>query len=496
MVLLLVLLFIGQGASGADSLYWYNNGARIWAPVDTTVVLVKWSPYQGDFVNTGYLSSYSNFARDSIQYNKLNGFHLHPLTGVYSYNDVINMLAADPNVVKISPVMRSPGGRPIFVGDQVVCMLNDITDRPIVDSVCGVYGLRVVEESQYRPGLLLLEVGKACQLPTIDAANLLWELPETKWCEPNFASDIELLGYRVEDEYFWSDQWNVKSAIGYKSTSNYGVWEITRGNPVVTIAVLDQGMEWQEDFDTSLWDDGNDFVGNDRDPAPQTPEDPIHPEAHGMHVLGLIAAMHNNPVEEEEPGQSAGSCFSTSAGIAPGCYIEPLRILDGIGTQIDDWKVSSAFYLSANVGSQVINCSWGYLNDYYYPDVVREAVAYVVTAARGGKGCIVVAATGNGGADAKYPSKQDSVITVGAINSSNRRYAWSNFGESLDLLSAAGPIPKFPCPEADSNRIFSVDRMGLDGDNPKVCGECDPNQDLDYACSFGGTSSAAPSSRV
>jgi subtilisin family serine protease len=321
----------------------------------------------------------------------------------------------------------------------------------------------------------------------------LHDLPSTQWAQPDWTGNGVELGYAVSDEYFHSTQWNIKKTIDYKSAINYGAWELTRGSSSIRVAVLDRGMEAHEDFDTSKWDGGVDYtpaVGIDFDPSPTTPEPVNIIDAHGMAVLGIIAAAHNNPVIVSD--EFGGTSASSTTGMAPMSRIIPVRIIDSLGSLVHTSKVANAINYAVVAGADVINCSWGYY--LAIPMSVDTAIRNAVINGRGGKGCIVVAASGNNLGDLAYPASSDLVISVGAVRKSDFHQVYSTGGYQLDLVAPSGngcSLNGETCQDT-AQSFYTTDRMNAIGWNTKGFGNCFPSQDRDYVCHVGGTSFSAP----
>ncbi len=473
-----------------DSVFFYNNEARVYFHVDTTQISVKWAPFEGDLSASGYLDSYPSIEAVNTEFRTVSGFHLHKLVTRSSYENLLTDLKTDSNVLRVSPVLKTSDNKSLYIGDEVGCRLSDPQDSLYLYQFCHKNDIEIVDlPYPPLPGTYLLRLSGNCRSSTIDIANRLWERTEFKWSQPNCSGLGELFGYMVSDEHFWNgNQWNVKSAVNYESTSNYGAWEITRGRPEIKITVMDQGMEWHEDFDTANFEDGfNFFPGGLPFPWPVWPEPDTVYESHGMHVLGLISALHNNPVNQvQPPGHATGSEFASTVGVAPGCEIMPMRMINEHHIFPSDFWLGMAFTIAGNYGTHIINCSWGY-NEGYFPDPVRDAIDDLLINGRDGKGTIVVAAIGNSPDRTKYPAAMDSVISVGSINEADNPIPSNPTGSYVDLLA-----PSVTTSWKDPNSIWAVDRMSDWGANPKLRDDCEPTNDMDYACSFGGTSAAAP----
>ena len=97
-------------------------------------------------------------------------------------------------------------------------------------------------------------------------------------------------------------------------------------------------------------------------------------------------------------------------------------------------EVFPALLGSAQMGANIINLSMGY--DSY--------VSYgqnVVNSAYNNYGAIIVASSGNGGADGntnfdtQYPAGYDNVISVSAVGANDNFPCWPTAGETVDICA-------------------------------------------------------------
>jgi subtilisin-like proprotein convertase family protein len=181
----------------------------------------------------------------------------------------------------------------------------------------------------------------------------------------------------------------------------------------------------------------------------------------------------------------------------------PIRLADGLGSV----REAEAFRWAADNGADVISCSWGPADGQWWnpndprhtrfvalPASTRDALDYVVTNGRGGKGCVVLFAAGNGNesVDNDGYASYDKVVAVAACNDQSKRSVYSDFGKAICCAfpsSDFGYAP-FNHPEALTPGIWTTDRLGTFGYNPgdvrfgDVAGK--------FTNDFGGTSSACP----
>ena len=224
-------------------------------------------------------------------------------------------------------------------------------------------------------------------------------------------------------------------------------WHIEQGNPEVTVAVVDGGIDMQHpEFRSQLWrnvgeiprngidDDRNGYVddlnGWDFSDAPtlpgngdwkvrdNAPEDEI---GHGTHVSGIIAAEANNRIG--------------IAGIAWQCRLMPLRadFKYGGGGYLQNDDVAAAIVYAADNGAQVVNMSWGdTVNAFIIEDAVEYAYAH---------GCVMIAAAGNVGAVGSwYPAGLKTVISVAGLSDERQLSSDSNFGATIDIAAPGDEI--------------------------------------------------------
>lgn len=196
-------------------------------------------------------------------------------------------------------------------------------------------------------------------------------------------------------------QWNL-SRIGAQTA-----WDVERGDPGVTIAVLDSGVDLQHPdlagrLDTSI---DYDFVSDD------TYADDDY--GHGTHVAGVIAAASDN--------------LRDVAGIAHGCTLLPVRVLDGRGAGTDT-DVAEGIRYAVDRGASIINLSLG---TQVAARVLEDAVDYAVA-----NDVVVVAAAGNLGTEGlQYPAAYPDVIAVGATQRDNDLAPVSQHGSELDVVA-------------------------------------------------------------
>jgi len=175
----------------------------------------------------------------------------------------------------------------------------------------------------------------------------------------------------------------------------------------VIVAVLDTGVDTMHpDLKDNLisgynFVDKNDNV-NDLD-------------GHGTMVAGIIAAVANNGLG--------------IAGVAPEVKIMPLKVLTSKGGKWIDLDL--AIIYAANHGADIITMSLGGRSSLLFDAATQAAINYAYQ-----KGCVIIAAAGNdNSSEPFYPAAYDNVIAVSAVNQSDQKAPFSNFGSYIDLCA-------------------------------------------------------------
>lgn len=180
----------------------------------------------------------------------------------------------------------------------------------------------------------------------------------------------------------------------------------------VTVAVLDSGCDLDHhDLKSNLIVLPRSNFVNPRKP----PEDD---NGHGSHVAGTIAAENN------ELGM---------VGVAPGCKIMPIKVLDnnGNGSLL---AVAQGIRFAVDNGADIITMSLGAP---FKVQQVRKATQY---AAKHGIPCFVAAGNAGRTKEVFFPAAYPETIAIGSIDSNFDRSKFSNTGNNLDFMAPGGKI--------------------------------------------------------
>ncbi len=227
-------------------------------------------------------------------------------------------------------------------------------------------------------------------------AKSLVEQQGVKVAEPNFVVRSKSV---VPNDPLFSYQWGLDAIEAPKA------WEIQRGEPSISVAILDTGVDTTHPDLAGVVIRGWDFIANN--------DETMDEHGHGTAMAGIVAATMNN-----EEG---------IAGVASGTRILPVRVLDstGMGTYID---VARGLIYAADQGVQVINLSFG---GYGYSNALGDAVEYAHSS-----GAVLVAAGGNEDTNEPiYPAAYPNVIAVSALAQADEIWQSSNQGSYIKLAA-------------------------------------------------------------
>jgi serine protease len=358
------------------------------------------------------------------------------------------VLAADGGLVSpaqiIPPLPKHDPGQIIVRFKQEVG--QDVRDQIVAQHNCFI--IRTCESGDVH--LLSIPESETAE----DMVNNFFEHEEVEYAELNHIIRV----FFVPDDPYFHYQWNFYNDItGGIQTDQ--AWSIETGDPNVIIAVLDTGAAYENygiyrqapDLAETLFVPGYDFINDD--------DHPNDDHGHGTHVTGTIAQSTNNDIGV--------------AGIAYGCSIMPVKVLDANGAG-DYFTVTEGIYYAVDNGAMVINMSLGATSS---SNTLENALAYAYQ-----HGVTIVCAAGNdylNGNPVEYPAAYDSYcIAVGATRFDNQRAPYSSTGSYLDVVAPGGDMLVDQngdgYPDGIVQQTFSVD----------------PNNFAYYF--FQGTSMAAP----
>src|SRR5258708_6380411 len=229
------------------------------------------------------------------------------------------------------------------------------------------------------------------------AALKLARDPAVVSVEPDSTGAVQFApndAYWLTDPSFGIGQWGLRAAQVDKA------WDVVRGAPIITVAVIDTGIDPNHPDLAGVSLPGVTFVSS---PDPScAPGSVIDDNGHGTHVAGVIAANGNN-------GQRI-------AGVAFGVRILPIKALDCTASGLLS-DVASVVTYSTDHGAPLINISLGSSSA---QSTLQDAIRYAIP-----HNVLVVAAPGNCGVTSppcpsvthpQYPGAFPETLAVAATD--------------------------------------------------------------------------------
>lgn len=335
----------------------------------------------------------------------LKGLFCICLVSIY-YLIMINSFA----LAWVNPVMM-PEPVPAFQ-EVLVQYRPEATFSDIVNTYKNL-GLNEVSYSPYN-GFRRVSVPANISVD-IAAANLNLN-PIVAYAEPNYLRAVHF----TPNDPLYNYQWHLNNPMMERT------WDLSIGANVI-VAILDSGVAYRTgegyvqapDLADTIFIPGYDFINDD----PYPDDD----NRHGTHIAGTIAQSTNN--------------LYGGAGVAPGCTIMPVKVLDetgygGVASIVD------GIYYAVNNGAQIINMSLGGNRPpgkgaSKKSAAEEEAINYAVS-----QGVTVICSAGNESSDLpSYPASYEATISVTATKYDlSFASSYSNFGSSVDVCAPGGDL--------------------------------------------------------
>lgn len=276
-------------------------------------------------------------------------------------------------------------------GEIVVKLKNDMG----IQSVPNMMRLQSISERSHT------SVYQVPEGQTVDETLAkLQKDPNVVYAEPNYIyRAIGVSAKRTVNDPKFGELWGMTQIQAPQA------WDTTMGKSDVLVAVLDTGVDYNHPDLQGQVVKGPDFGNND--------SDPMDDQGHGTHVAGTIAALADN-------GKGV-------VGVAPKAKILAIKVLgsDGSGSMA---AIAKGILKAEEMGAKVINMSLGGEQD---ARTIKDAIDQVTA-----KGVLVVVAAGNENTTRKtYPAAYESVLSVGATDSRDRRASFSNYGSYVDIAA-------------------------------------------------------------
>ncbi|MCK4829136.1 S8 family serine peptidase, partial [bacterium] len=488
------MLILSCASTGELFYYGTTKTEKVMLSVPGNKIIVKYAPKdESEYV----LRKLEKFGKAEKVYEQI---FIITLQDPKSLDESLETLKEENDVISANPIYLTSDKQEMGVTDEICLEFNDeVQDNEKMELLNNFNAVEVSRTQPWEEYFTIISVGK--DQNALEVANRIKESGLVKFAHPNFYAMTYKHSFFPNDEFF-PRQFYLHNTGQATNDGHFGTpdadidapeaWDITRGVNTITIAVIDEGVE-RNNNDLSAARltilNGSNFAGGN-------PDDPdaAGDGAHGTCCAGIIAAEQNNT--------------QGISGIAPLCRIMPVRVPFGI--------VPSSIYADAinfawSSGADVLSNSWGYSSTADIPDITA-AINNAITMGRNGTGSVVVWSAGNtanhniGNAGyVSYPGcvTVANVITVGASDRNDQQANYSPTGAAVDVVAPSHRA--YSCQIAgESFEVWSTDIIGAAGYNPTkntdcgalpVVGDNLPSAGTnfqDYTGRMGGTSAACP----
>jgi len=275
------------------------------------------------------------------------------------------------------------------------------------------------------------------------------------------------------------------TAYGINAVNAPAVWPVTRGKslangPAIHVAIIDTGIDYNFSELSGVFKGGFNFVARTGDP--------LDDNGHGTHVAGIIAAANDG----------AGV-----VGVASDVDIYSLKVLDTCGSgktsdimQAVQWVIDKKKEIG---GNWIINLSLGAQE--------RSDAEEAQFTSAANAGVLVIAASGNdypNSTGVAYPAGYSTVVSVGAVDSTNKVASFSQRGPDLKVVAPGSAVlSTFVTPLVSTNdgRKFAAQRADYKDSvtkNDLKFAACPPAttgiSSTFVFCGFGGAATDFPAS--
>ena len=267
-----------------------------------------------------------------------------------------------------------------------------------------------------------------------DAGEFLRTIPGVRYVEPNYLA----FAFATPNDPRYSQQY------GPQRIQANLAWDIWQPQRTVYIAIIDTGIDSNHPDLTNKMrrhTNGAVYGWNTLNNTTNALDD----NGHGTHCAGIAAAEINNGV-----GIAGVAAWHPNVANSR-AYVQlmPVKVLDAIGSGSYD-NVARGITWAADNGAHILSLSLG---GAFWSRQMQDAVNYAWN-----RGCLVVAAAGNGGSSSpRYPAYYTNCIAVAATDSSDRLASFSQYGSWVDIAApGVGILSTIP-----NNRYASYDGTSM-----------------------------------
>lgn len=448
-VLVLILLsFLSSTVHSIDHYYYWNQRIDLIPRDDRIIVIFK----EGELTETAQQNELV-YAISGLP-GEIN--RVHPNTWLIKTTDKIQysnlnatlqLISSRSNNIKtVSKVYFGEDSKVIQCPlDEIIVRLRNESDKMLLDYLNEQNGAFIVGEVSNSRSFLL-KTKNENNLNGLELAELYRNTSLFEFVEPNFGyAEWSILDHIPNDPFFPS-QWallNTGQAVSTAGVSTWGdaltttglpgadmkvsdAWDFTTGSPTITVAIFDTGID-------SAHVDLQPNVLLGYDAVHNVYGVPVDSNGHGTFCAGLIGAVMDNSIGV--------------AGIAPGCKVMSIRILNAAGFTTSG-SVVRGLDTALKHDIDVQSHSWSGTS----PSAsIESSIDSNAINGRSGLGTVIFGSSGNNGRNPpNYPASYKNVLAVGASTfhdnkkspGSGSQYWWGgNYGSRSSVMYLAFVAP-------------------------------------------------------
>lgn len=393
----------------------------------------------------------------------------------------LDRLSSHRLVRSAGPVIHLYPQSVTFLTNELVVKFKAHVTKDEIPKLAKRFNLEILRSIPYAGNAFQLRAKGSARFELLDACDEIVKTGLVEYAEPELVTNV-ILDF-TPDDFLFAQQTH------HPILDSEGAWDFSRGTESVIVAVVDNGCDTTHpDFQnppmtgwTKIYSPFN-FTNLTNNPN-------VSPDGHGTKSTGLAAAVHDNAVGV--------------AGLGSGCQVMPIRYVSpATDTNRADMYVwiagfdpnsaTPGFPAPISPGADVISSSFG-VYQMALSGVMKDALDFITTYGRNGRGCVVVFSVGNDNCDftncpaeggARQWAAYEKTIAVASSRISppdpaETKVSTSNFGPLVDVCAPGGGTG------GAQSRTMSTTNVGTGTTAGEMGGS------LDYA-SFGQTSAAAP----
>ncbi len=284
-----------------------------------------------------------------------------------------------------------------YVDDQntveiIVGVDNSATNKNHIASLASQSGGQVVDTiNMGDKASVVVKVSVSSAFGFVDKVH---NSGVSNYVEPNGEYNID----SAPNDPSWREQW------GPQRMNVDDAWDTIGGSATLLVAVIDTGIDYTHPDLANYVPLGYDFVNDDADPKDDN--------GHGTHCAGVIAATINN-----------------SIGVAGTANVQIMaeKGLNAAGSGSHS-ALAQCIVHATDAGVDILSNSWG---GSAQSDTIADAIEYATS-----HGALFIASAGNSDTDQySYPAAYENAVAVAAIDSSDKKASFSNYGSWVDVTA-------------------------------------------------------------